>query len=188
LLVRHFSLFFGVLMVGLLAGARPAAADIPPLGSCRADEVGQACDEAVNEAQEVVGPGVCVAETCTRASREGPISYDCTICRSKPAEPGAGGASNDPARPTAGSGNAPKPSAGASNDPVEPSAGRAGSATGGSSTSAGTTSKPTEKPEADRDGGCTMSAGGRGAGTAGLASLLVLGLAIARRRSQRDHA
>jgi hypothetical protein len=77
LLSRHFSLFFGVLMaVGLLAEARPAAADVAPPGLCGANEAGQVCDEAVNESGQVVGAGVCVAEQCQRATPDGPMKYD----------------------------------------------------------------------------------------------------------------
>lgn len=191
--MRHFSLFFGVLMMGLLSFARPAAADIPPLGACGVGEVGEPCDEAVDESGHEVGSGICVAEQCKRATPDGPMTYDCAMCRPKPAEPSAGGAANDPVQPTAGAGagEAPvKPSAGASNDPGEPSAGSAGSPStgkgGASASSAGATNKPTEKPEAEDAGGCSMSSAGRGAGSAALASLVVLGLALARRRFQID--
>lgn len=153
--MRHSSLFFGVLMVGLLAGARPAAADVPPLGACGAGEVGDPCYEAVDESGQVVGAGICVAERCKRVTPSGPMTYDCAMCRPKSAEPSAGGAANDPVQPTAGAGE----------EPVKPSA--------------------AEKPEAEDGGGCSMSAAGRGAGSAALASLLVLGLALARRRAQR---
>ena len=138
----------------MLLGARPAAADIPPLGACQLGEVGQACDDAVDKAGEVVGSGICVAEQCTRALPSGAMTYDCAMCRPKPAEPSAGGAANDPVKPTAGS----------ANEPAKPSA------------------------EADDGGGCTMSGGGRGTGSAALGSLLVLGLALARRRSSQARA
>jgi len=146
--VRHFGLFFGVLMVGLLALARPAAADIPPVGACSTSQVGKACDEAVDASGDIGGSGVCVAEQCTRATPSGPMTYDCAMCRPKPTEPNAGGAGNEPTPPTAG---------------------------------AGAAGKPTSTPES-HEGGCNMSAGERGTGSA-LASLLVLGWALARRRS-----
>lgn len=179
--MRHFSVFFGVLMVGLLSGARPAAADVPPLGTC--SKVGEVCYEPVDESGRSIdtGTGICMAEQCTRGTPDGPMTYDCRMCRSKPAEPNAGGAANDPVQPTAGAGEEPaKPSAGASNDPVQPSAGKAGS-----SSAAGAPSKPTEKPETDDAGGCSMSVASRGVGSTALASLLVLGLALVRRRSQQ---
>jgi hypothetical protein len=175
--VRHLSLLFGVCMVGLLLTARPAAADIPPRGACLSGDVGKACEEAVDESGDVVGAGVCMAEKCTRATPDGAMTYDCAICRPQKAEPGAGGAINAPVPPTAG----------ASTDPVEPSAGSTTIGPGGSSTSGGATHKPADKPDAD-DGGCSLGAGRRGAGPAGLMTLLILGLALGRRRLQYERA
>lgn len=155
-------------MVGLLSFARPAAADIPPLGVCQMGEVGEACDEAVDESGQVVGSGICVAEQCKRVTPDGSMTYDCAMCRPKATETNAGGAANDP---------------------VEPSPGSAGSSSpgkGGASASAGASGKPSAEPEAEDAGGCSMGPAGRGAGSAALASLLVLGLALARRRSPQD--
>lgn len=181
--MRHFSLFFGVLMMGLLSGAPPAAADVPPLGTC--SKVGEVCYEPVDESGRGIdtGPGVCMAEQCKRGTPDGPVTYDCRMCRPQPAEPSTGGAANDPVQPSAGAGEEPvKPTAGASNDPVQPSAGK-----GGGSSAAGSTSKPEEREadDDDDDGGCSMSSASRGAGSTALASLVVLGLALARRRSQQ---
>lgn len=187
--MRNFSLICGALMgLGLLAQAAPAAADIPPEGSCSAGELGQPCDNAVDESGNDVGAGVCVADTCRRATPDGPMTYDCVMCRPKPTQPNTGGAGNDPVEP--GAGNAGEASAGR---PAS-SAGTSGTGTagapdggkGGTSATAGTSSQPTKKPDSDDEGGCSLSSGARRTGSlAALTSLLVVGVTLSRRRSRK---
>jgi MYXO-CTERM domain-containing protein len=185
--VRHFSLFIGVLVtVGWLAEARPAAADIPPAGICNPSEVGQACDDAVDESGNDVGAGVCVADECHRATPDGPMTYDCVMCRPPAADGGAGGVANDPVEPAAGNGGEPSAGRAGSSSTGKAgssSAGTPNSSTGGSSASAGTSSQPSKKPEAD-SGGCSLGSNARSGSFAGLTSLLILGVALLHRRSR----
>ena len=186
--MRTISLFFGVCVAaGLFAGARTAAADLAPAGLCLGSKAGDACDDALDESGQVVGPGICVAEQCSRATPDGPMTYACVMCRPKPDQNagGAGGSGGDPVQPvagaaTGGSENAPKPSAGSG--PAT-----AGSAPTAGSSTAGTSGTTTNKPNATSsdDGGCSIGTGARGTGLAGGASLLFLGLALRRRRAQR---
>jgi len=147
--LRHFSVIFGNCVFGGVLLPRAAAADIAPPGACQIGEIGQACDEAVDEAGTVVGSGVCVAEKCTRASPSGSMAYDCAICRASQPAPEAGGAG-----------------------------------AGGGSPGAGAPSKPTDKPapKSDEGGGCSLTTTRGGSGFLGVASLLGLGVALARRR------
>ncbi|MES1182311.1 MAG: hypothetical protein ABUL60_00780 [Myxococcales bacterium] len=175
---------------GLLVQAAPAAADIPPEGSCSPGELGQPCDNAVDESGNDVGAGVCVADTCRRATPDGPMTYDCVMCR-KPTQPNAGGAGNEPVEPSAGnagdaSAGQPATSAGNAGTSGAGTAGAPGGDKGGSSATAGASSQPTKKPDSDDGGGCSLSSGARRAGgLAGLISVAVVGLALSRRRSRR---
>jgi len=58
--------------------ATPAFADIPPADACMAADEGEACDNAGEDADQ---PGVCQADTCTRATPDGPMTYDCFLCK-----------------------------------------------------------------------------------------------------------
>jgi hypothetical protein len=175
---------------GLLGQAAPAAADIPPEGSCSAGELGQACDNAVDESGKDVGAGVCVADRCQRATPDGPMTYDCVMCRPKSTQ-NAGGVGNEPGEPSAG--NAGEASAGqAASSAGTPgtsgtgTAGAPGGGKGGSSATTGTSGQPTKKPDSDDDGGCSLSSGARRTGSlAALTSLLVVGVTLSRRRSRK---
>lgn len=185
--MRTISLFFGVCVAaGVLTAVQPAKADIPPDGLCVGDQPGDPCAPAVDKSGNVVGPGVCVAEQCTRASPNGPMTYACVMCRPESGTGGAGGAASDPVEPVAGTGNGPTPTGGTGNAP-KPTAGSAGAATNtaGSTSSAGSGTTPV-KPDAKSsdDGGCSVGPGARGTGLASAASLLIFGLARRRRRSQ----
>lgn len=189
--MRYFSLICGALMgIGSLVQAAPAAADIPPEGSCSPGELGQPCDNAVDESGNDVGAGVCVADTCRRATPDGPMTYDCVMCR-KPTQPNAGGAGNEPVEPSAGnageaSAGQPATSAGTSGTSGTGTAGAPGGGKGGTSATAGTSSQPTKKPDSGDDGGCSLSAGARRTGSlAALTSLVVVGVTLSRRRSRR---
>lgn len=188
--MRYFSLICGALMgLGLLVQAAPAAADIPPEGSCSPGELGQPCDNAVDESGNDVGAGVCVADTCRRATPDGPMTYDCVMCR-KPTQPNAGGAGNEPVEPSAGnageaSAGQPGTSAGTSGTPGTGTAGAPNGGKGGTSAT-GTSGQPTKKPTSDDGGGCSLSSGARRTGgLAGLMSVAVVGFALSRRRSRR---
>jgi MYXO-CTERM domain-containing protein len=73
------------LAVALLA--TPAFADIPPADACMEADEGKACDNAGEEADQ---PGVCQADTCTRTTPDGPMTYDCHVCKAT-----AGGGGDD---------------------------------------------------------------------------------------------
>jgi hypothetical protein len=73
------------LAVALLAA--PAFADIPPDDACMAADEGEACDNAGENANL---PGICRADTCTRATPDGPMTYDCHLCKAT-----AGGGGDD---------------------------------------------------------------------------------------------
>lgn len=81
----------GSLMGGLMLGAgvfiaSPALADIPPIGSCVM--LGEACSEAGSNHDQ---PGTCQTSQCTRATPQGPMTYECKMCLAT-GEGGAGGA------------------------------------------------------------------------------------------------
>lgn len=63
--------------LGMLLAA-PAFADIPPQDACRPADEGKACDNAGEQADE---PGVCTKDSCTKQSPNGPLTYDCHICK-----------------------------------------------------------------------------------------------------------
>jgi MYXO-CTERM domain-containing protein len=58
--------------------AAPALADIPPADACMAADEGEACDNAGENADQ---PGICQADTCTRTTPDGPMTYDCYVCK-----------------------------------------------------------------------------------------------------------
>jgi MYXO-CTERM domain-containing protein len=142
----------------------PAFADIPPEDACMAAGEGKACDNAGENGDQA---GVCQKDTCTRATPDGPMSYECHVC--KAGEGGAGGSSGDPL-----------PEGGNRNEGGSKAQG--GTKTeGGSKSTAGTTSEDDVEDDGDV-GGCSVSAVPVG-GLAGLlATLLGFGLAAARRR------
>lgn len=168
--MRYSNVIWGMslaLASGLVAGS--AAADIPPPGVCDTEEAGQSCDEPVDEAGESVdGPGVCVAEQCRRTTPDGPMTYDCVMCRSAgdepvPSEGGAGGTGGEPSEPSAGTGGSSNPS----------QAGSAGKAT-----------SPNPSRDDDDDGGGCSVGHSRGTGTPlAAAALALIGFAVRRRRS-----
>jgi MYXO-CTERM domain-containing protein len=85
------------LAAGLLA--TPALADIPPEDACMAADVGEACDNAGENADQ---PGICQADTCTRTTPDGPMTYDCFLCKAS----AGGGGDDDGAAEDDGSCNA----------------------------------------------------------------------------------
>lgn len=190
--MRTNGLFFGVgLALGLFAAAGPAAADIPPPGLCRSDEVGAVCDEAVDKNGKELGEaGICVAEQCTRGTPNGPMTYACVMCRLEATDPnagGAGGGANYPAEPSAGAASQPtEPATGGSgSSPTKPTAGSGGQtnpAKGGSSSTAG---KATQDAAGEDDGGCSIGLGKHPSGIVTVSSLIALGLVLGRRRWQR---
>jgi hypothetical protein len=186
-------LVFGVCLgLGLALAPLTAAADIAPPGLCASDEVGEACDEAVDEnGTELDAPGVCVAEQCTRGTPNGPMKYACVMCRPEsnaPTAGGAGGAESYPAEPSAGAaGTVSEPTGGRSgNGPVNPTAGsggKEGSGKGGSATTAGKPANGTN--DGKDDGGCSIGLGGGRSGVVTVSSLLACALVLGRRRWQR---
>lgn len=170
--MRNFKVVVSCWLVGMSLLAAPAFADIAPEDSCMAADEGKACDNAGDDGDQL---GVCRKDTCTRATPDGPMSYECHSC--KTAEGGAGGG---------GSGD-PLPEGGAKNEGGTTTDGGAKSeggtkTAGGSKSTAGTKSSDDLARDDDDDGGCSASAAPVG-GIAGLlAALLGFGLATARRR------
>jgi hypothetical protein len=152
--------------------------------------VGEPCEFAVDKDGKEVGPGVCVAEMCSHATPDGPMQYECVMCRPPKDEPngaagaGAGGEGGaDPVGPSGGTGGA---------DPVKPPV--AGSATGGSGTAGsnngiagfhnGIAGAPTNNnQDSNTDGGCSVAHGARGTAVTLVGLGLALGLVLRRRRS-----
>jgi len=185
--VRYHHLILGLVVnVAGLLSAGAALADIPPPGLCH-EKAGEMCDEPVDKDGEAVsGEGICVAEQCSRATPDGPMTYACVMCRAAPEEPrlpGSGGAAGEPGEPS----EPTEPAGGKAGSPTQSQAGSAGTSKGGSGSagqagnaSAGTAA--TTKPSSEDDGGCNI---GRSRGsTAALsgAALLLLGLVYRRRR------
>jgi hypothetical protein len=172
---KHFAAFS---ILGTLTLSAPAWADIPPPDECRASEEGEACQNAIVDGEAEPVSGTCQKTMCTRATPDGPMTYECYRCVA--GDPGAGGQANQ-----GGSGS----SAGTTSEGGKP-AGGSTSSTAGKSSAAGTTStagKPSDPQEKDEsaEGGCSVArAPGHAGGLA--ATLLVLGLALTglfRRRS-----
>lgn len=192
LVVRHLKLVMGCSLLGAMLVATPVFADIPPDDACMAADEGDACDNAGEDAD---GAGVCVKDTCTRATPDGPMSYECYLCKSD--DEGTAGRGNEPTTGGAGAGGAgaagaeSQPEGGASTEGGTKATGgtksEGGSKTSGGSTSkAGTTNDASDgKASADDDGGCSVSAL-PASGLAGIvAPLVAFGLALARRRRAR---
>ncbi len=152
----------------------PAFADIPPADACMAADEGEACDNAGENADQA---GVCQQDTCTRATPDGPMTYDCFLC--KVAAGGSGGVGNEGgANSEAGT----KAEGGGSAEGGTATAG--GPATGGSQSTAG--SKPTGAADSEDDGGCNAAAVPVGGLASLVAPLLAFGLAAwCRRRARR---
>jgi hypothetical protein len=184
--------------MGMTFAVSSARADIPAPGYCDQSMVGSPCEFAVDKNGKEVGPGVCVAEMCTRATPDGPMQYACAMCRPKEEPIGTAGAGSggeggaDPIGPIGGTGG----------DPIKPPMPVAGSETGGSSNSGGshngtagapistagapvTNAGAANKGDANSDdaGGCSVAHGARGTAVT-LAGLgLALGLVLRRRGS-----
>ncbi|MEN9578208.1 MAG: hypothetical protein RJA70_1217 [Pseudomonadota bacterium] len=206
--MHQISTMTAAYLLGTLLLAAPGFADIPPPDACASPaDVGKACDNAGAQANQ---PGTCQADTCSKATPDGPMTYECTLCKSElgdggPPDRGRDAGSSEPA-PDAGTkddppqqplpdaataGHRPQPDKGTAADPSEPNKAPpsgGGKATGGSKASA--------KPPADTDnnessssddGGCAVSMTPNNSSVAGFAAAFAaLGLAVARRRrSQR---
>ena len=169
--MRNLGFFLGTsLALGMMLAVSSARADIPPPGFCEQYMLGKSCFFPVDKDGGVPGQGICVAETCTHATPDGPMQYACNMCRPDNVDPvGAAGAGSggeggtDPVGPVGGTGG----------DPVKPPTPVAGSGTGGNGTAgkdAGTAGKETGKAgattnnnaDSDSDGGCSVAHGARG--------------------------
>jgi hypothetical protein len=73
-------------LLGSLLLAAPALADIPPNDACTQVELGKACDNAGDAANQ---PGTCEEDTCRKTTPDGPMSYSCYLC--KPRSGGSAG-------------------------------------------------------------------------------------------------
>ena len=82
--MRH-SIFAVVLALagGLLAV--PARADLAPVDSCDAADVGKACENALANGKTDL-PGTCQKAKCSRATPSGSMEYDCHLCKADSAE------------------------------------------------------------------------------------------------------
>jgi hypothetical protein len=180
----NLGFFLGTsLALGMILAASSAKADIPPPGSCEQYMLGKSCMFPVDkDGKDFSGPGICVAEMCTRATPDGPMQYECNMCRPANVDPvgtaGAGGEGGaEPVGATGGTGG----------DAGKPPTPVAGSTTGGTGT-AGTAGKGSgavtnNNADSDADGGCSVAPGARGTAVS-LAGLgLALGLMLRRRRS-----
>ena len=105
--MRYNNLILGLgLTLASHLAAGSARADIPPAGSCAANQAGQTCDDPVDkDGNDVPGPGTCVEEECTRGTPDGTVEYECVMCRATP-DPGAGGAGEAPVKPDPSAGKA----------------------------------------------------------------------------------
>ena len=167
-----------VSLFGTLTLSAPVWADIPPDDVCLESDEGKACENAIVANSEATRPGTCQKTQCTRATPDGPMTYECHRCVAD--EDGAGGQANEGGRSS---------SAGSENNGGKASGGSAsGSTTGGKP--AGTAGTPPNPPEDDdtdsEEGSCSVSQAPGSAGALG-SGLFVLGLALAgivRRRSQ----
>jgi MYXO-CTERM domain-containing protein len=156
--VRNWMVVASSWVLGSVLFAMPASADIAPDDACVQANEGKACDNAGDSADQ---PGTCTKDSCTRHTPDGPMTYDCYLC--KAAEGGSGGSGNE---------------AGAKPD--------GGSKAGGGATTGGTSSTAGTKASDSKDsGGCNVSAVPVGALPSLVAPLLAFGLAAARRRRAR---
>jgi MYXO-CTERM domain-containing protein len=149
------------LAVALLAA--PAVADIPPDDACMAADVNEACDNAGEDANQ---PGICRADTCTRATPDGPMTYECFLC--KAATEGNGGADNQ---------------GGAKSEGGAQTVG--GNKTSGGSPSSAGTKPAADDDAADGDSSCNAAAVPVGGLGGWLVPLVGFGLAAWRRRRAR---
>ena len=174
-------------ILGALSVSVPARADVPPDNECFAADVGEPCSNAIINGFQA--QGVCRETTCSRATPEGPMTFDCTLCLGP--NQGNGGRSNEGG--TGGSAGEPSGGGGSAGGGASPGgspssnagSGTAGSATAGAQTSPGNAGDA--KSGSDDGGGCSVSQARGGAGALGVA-LAVLGFAfagLARRRSPR---
>jgi uncharacterized membrane protein YgcG len=112
-------------------------ADVPPPDACTAE--GAACDNAGRRGNL---PGHCLATTCTRATADGGMQYDCLLCIVDSGSAGAAGAAD--AGAAGGASNGGASSGGASN----------GGASNGGASSGGTSSGGSND-----DSGCSCRIG-----------------------------
>jgi MYXO-CTERM domain-containing protein len=69
---------------GMLLSAS-ALADVPPPDACDAADEGMACDNAMQNGATV--SGTCQKDQCTRATPNGPMTYECYLCKAGAASP-----------------------------------------------------------------------------------------------------
>ena len=80
--MRHSKLLIAGSLLGTMLLAVPAFADVAPIDACSADSVGERCDNAGENADAL---GVCIKDTCSRATPDGPMSYECYVCQASSA-------------------------------------------------------------------------------------------------------
>jgi MYXO-CTERM domain-containing protein len=151
--------FFSLTILGVLTLSAPAWADVPPDDACFANSLGQSCRNATDDGKSFQ-PGVCKEALCTRASRDGSITYACYRCLPLDEGTGTGGQPNE----AGGVGGASDAAGddGASKAPAD-----------------GATSS------SDDGGGCSVSHARGGAGVLGTV-LALLGFTAAGRRRRRS--
>lgn len=182
-------------ILGSLSLSLPAFADVAPTDQCFEPDVGKSCPNAPGMDGNRFMDGICQKAMCSRATPDGPMTYDCYRCL--PAEGGAGGQSNEGGGGAAGEANGGSGSAGA---PINPPGGSAsggaatgGTASGGASSGSGTAGAKTGSSgssngaKASDDGGCSV-AQAQGRGSALGAALVALGCALAGLRRRRGLA
>lgn len=67
----------------------PAFADVAPAESCQSADIGKPCDNATVDGQSNQH-GTCEKDTCTRSTPNGPMSYECVICKASAGKPAGG--------------------------------------------------------------------------------------------------
>ncbi len=92
--MRALRLIMASWLCGTALLSTPALADIPPPDACLAADVGKACNDAVI-GQATGQPGICQQDTCTRATPDGSMTYECYLCKAQDA--GSGGDSGSSA-------------------------------------------------------------------------------------------
>jgi MYXO-CTERM domain-containing protein len=80
--------------------AVPALADIAPADACQAADEGKACENA-NADGKMDQPGSCQKATCSRATPNGNMSYDCYLCKAAEAKKDDGNCSTSGSRKNA---------------------------------------------------------------------------------------
>jgi hypothetical protein len=169
----------GVILALGLAVAAQARADLAPPGLCTGQAAGDECDEAVDGQGHVVGRGVCVAETCRRATPDGSVTYDCVMCRPSGEGPmGGAGSGGQAGAPDVSGGTAgATPQGGTASSAGAPAAngGKAGQPAGGHAGAA-----PSTKTEKS-DSGCSLRRSPAGTGAGGMILLGLVAGALRRR-------